>query len=78
MSDYEKFWGNILFIVVFMGVVIDGGIYLFPQNQYRKKTLTASVEIEKSRQHTEHCKACRERLDAILGHLERIEMAIKP
>ncbi len=67
----------LLFILVFLASSFMGSGYVSSQNAYRDKVLEASVTIEKARRHVD-CQVCRERLDAILSRLERIEKVVKP
>ncbi len=76
MSDETKIGLGAIFVVVCLIVAISIGCYCSAENVYREKALAASTEIAKARLATEPVRAQNERLDAILGRLDRIERAI--
>ncbi len=78
MSDDVKVGLCAAFVVVFLITAIAVGVNLSAENEYRAKALAASTELAKARLAVEPARVLGERLDAILGCLERIERAMVP
>ncbi len=78
MSDDAKVAISAVFLVVCLIVAVSLGVYNQNENTYREKALAASTELAKARLVAEPARVLGERLDAILGCLERIEGAMAP
>ncbi len=75
MRITEDGWFGIGFVFLFVVCigVIAGSAYFGSESQYRDKALAASVEIAKLRHQSQPCEVFRDRLDAIMAQLEKIE-----